>query len=286
MSKKIIISIIVTIIIITVLLILFIVLNDKKETSEVNVNMDKNIVAVNNIDNQSSGNSVEDKNNINNTDITNKINNEISNIIANLPKNYENNSSIPDDTFLTVGGVHKTYNQDIMSEANIAFLLEKDMSNYIGKTSVDDLNKEFSSYINNHMPKNGILISNINAYKKISQYDVVTEPADGMKNYLNSINMTYQIDKNNYLIESNNSKNDLSKDINKAINGNKKIIIGFVPYFYSYINDTEQGLRTCEMSEPYISLKPYNNIYTFICNPNEMTSEDFMLMLKEIAKLQ
>lgn len=164
-----------------------------------------------------------------------------------------------------------------MAQANIAFLLGKE----IQKEETD-----FSEYIEVHMPKNGIFISSVSAYEKESEYDFVMKASEIMKRNLNDINMTYQVDKENYLIANGNSKNELSANINKVINGDKKVIIGFLPYFYTHINDTNQGTQLWEMMNPYISLKPYNNIHVYICNPNEATPEDFMNMIEEIANIK
>lgn len=197
-----------------------------------------------------------------------------------VTKNVEattNKNSLPDDTGLTVGGVKKTYNQDIMAQGNIAYLLGcSDFSN------INNLDK----YIEEHKPKNGIFISKVTGYDKTENpYDFVMDRSELMKKMLSGINMTYHVDKNNYLIDNKNETSELDKKINKIIASDKKIIIGFVPAYYMYINDTEMGLTLTEMQKPYISLKPYNNIYTYICDPDDASNEDFLGMIEEISQI-
>lgn len=203
----------------------------------------------------------------------------------NLPNNSslgkekikKNKNSLPNDTGLTVGGVPKTYNQDIMSQANIAYLL--------GCTDFNDINN-LNKYIEKHIPKSGIFISKVTGYDKTDNpYDFVMDRSELMKKMLSNINMTYNINKQNYLEINKNEKSELDKKINKIISSEKKIIIGFVPAYYIYINDTETGLVLSEMQEAYISLKPYNNIYTYICNPDEARNEDFLNMIEEISQI-
>ena len=201
----------------------------------------------NNID-ENKTNSVEKNNDIENSNIENET----------IKKEYNN---MPNDTGLTVDGVHKTFNQDIITKANIAYLL--------GCDNITE-NTDFDGYINQHLPKNGIYISKIVGYKE--------DPN-------NSYDFNYEVDKNNYL--KRNKKNDeICKNINKLITGNKKIIIGFLPEYYVYINDIENGLGYGDYSSSdYVSLKPYNNIYTFIYDFNSSNVDDFYEMLKEISEI-
>lgn len=224
-------------------------------------------------------------NNINNVTADNIImkKNEKDNNKESLPDNTIvkkekiNKNSLPDDTGLTFKGVSKTYNQDIMSQANIAYLL--------GYTDFDNTNN-LKKYIEKHTPKSGIFISKVTGYDKTDNpYDFVMDRSELMKKMLSNINMKYNINKQNYLEINKNEISELDKKINKIISSDKKIIIAFVPAYYIYINDTEMGLVLSEMQEPYISLKPYNNIYTYICNPDQARDEDFLNMIEEISQI-
>ena len=74
--------------------------------------------------------------------------------------------------------------------------------------------------------------------------------------------------------------------LNKVISSNKKVIIGFLPEYYVYINDIDNGLGFGGYSNSsYVSLKPYNNIYTFIFDFNSSNKDDFFSMMEEIANL-
>ncbi len=188
------------------------------------------------------------------------------------------NSSLPSDIGLTVNGVPKTLNQDIMSKANIAYLL--------GCNNItDDTNLE--EYINEHLPQNGIFISEQSIYKIDSNnpYDFLMKRKDFMKNMLSDIHFSYEIDKNNYLI-NNKGNTDLEQKLNKVINGNKKIIVGFVADYYSYINDIDEGIQLGgSFRKSYVSFKPFNNIYAFIFDENSAELDDFYEMIEEIANL-
>ena len=218
----------------------------------------------NNID-ENKTNSVEKNNDIENSNIENET----------IKKEYNN---MPNDTGLTVDGVHKTFNQDIITKANIAYLL--------GCDNITE-NTDFDGYINQHLPKNGIYISKIVGYKEDpnNSYDFVMKSSDFMKKMCKDLNLNYEVDKNNYL--KRNKKNDeICKNINKLITGNKKIIIGFLPEYYVYINDIENGLGYGDYSSSdYVSLKPYNNIYTFIYDFNSSNVDNFYEMLKEISEI-
>ena len=105
-----------------------------------------------------------------------------------------------------------------------------------------------------------------------------------MKELLSSIGFSYDIE-NNYLV-NNKSTNELESKINKVISSSKKVIIGFLLEYYVYINDIDNGLGFGGYSNSsYVSLKPYNNIYTFIFNFNSSNKDDFFSMMEKVANL-
>lgn len=212
------------------------------------------------------------------TNTTNEPDN-VQNTIENELKTDNNvRSSLPSDEGLTVKGVPKTFNQDIMAQANIAYLL--------GCEDITD-STNLEEYINNHIPNNGILISERTIYQKTDNpYDFIKERKEIMIEMLSSINLTYNIDKNNYLI-NNQGNGELEQKINKLISGDKKIIIGFVAGYYTYINNTEYGLQLGGgfTNSSYVSFKPYNNIYAYIFDENSANIDDFYNMIEEISKL-
>lgn len=188
----------------------------------------------------------------------------------------EDIDTLPSDAGLTVSGVSKTFNQDIISQANIAYLL--------GCENVTETTN-FEDYINKNITKNGIFISNVSGYAKTDNpYDFIKENTVFMKELLSSIGFSYDIE-NNYLVD-NKSTNELESKINKVISSNKKVIIGFLPEYYVYINDIDNGLGFGGYSNSsYVSLKPYNNIYTFIFNFNSSNKDDFFSMIEKVANL-
>lgn len=188
----------------------------------------------------------------------------------------EDIDTLPSDAGLTVSGVSKTFNQDIISQANIAYLL--------GCENVTETTN-FEDYINKNITKNGIFISNVSGYAKTDNpYDFIKENTVVMKELLSSIGFSYDIE-NNYLVD-NKSTNELESKINKVISSNKKVIIGFLPEYYVYINDIDNGLGFGGYSNSsYVSLKPYNNIYTFIFNFNSSNKDDFFSMIEKVANL-
>ena len=177
---------------------------------------------------------------------------------------------------MTVSGVSKTFNQDIISQANIAYLL--------GCENITETTN-FEDYINKNITQNGIFISNVSGYAKTDNpYDFIKENTVFMKELLSSIGFSYDIE-NNYLVD-NKSTNELESKINKVISSNKKVIIGFLPEYYVYINDIDNGLGFGGYSNSsYVSLKPYNNIYTFIFNFNSSNKDDFFSMIEKVANL-
>lgn len=222
--------------------------------------------------------SINTKNNIIESTNTNEKNpeNNFQTLKEQKDTSTENISTLPSDAGLTVSGESKTFNQDIISQANIAYLLG--CKNITDKTN-------FAEYITKNITKNGIFISNITGYQKTdNQYDFIKENTVFMKELLSSINLSYNIN-NNYLV-NNKSVSDLESKINKLISGNKKIIVGFLPEYYIYINDIDNGLGFGGYSNSsYVSLKPYNNIYTFIFDSNSSNIDDFFNMMEDIAKL-
>lgn len=263
--------IIIGILIIIVLLFVIKFANNKKNQTRNNFNYNNN--TTDNIDNL-----IVDNNENRTIEDINKKNTENNYQIYEEQKNtvIENIDTLPSDVDLTVSGVSKTYNQDIISQANIAYLLG--CENITDKTN-------FEEYINKNIPQNGIFISNVSGYKKTDNpYDFIKENTVFMKELLSSINLSYDID-NNYLV-ANQSNSELERKINKVISSDKKIIIGFLPEYYVYINDIDNCLGFDGYStSSYVSLKPYNNIYTFIFDFNSSNSDDFLSMIEEIADI-
>ncbi len=272
-KKKKIIIVTISITIIAILLLTIIFINSKR-------NQNKNTFNSNNSVDNNIGNEIIINNEDNTIENTNTIEKDIENNSQTLNEQTDTvskyDSTLPSDAGLTVSGVSKTFNQDIISQANIAYLLG--CENITDKTNFED-------YINKNITKNGIYISKVTGYTKSNPYDFIRENNVTMKENLSKINLTYDIDSNNYLI-ANKSTNELDKKINKLISSDKKIIIGFLPEYYVYINDVDNGLSFGGFSNSsYVSLKPYNNIYTFIFDFNSSDIDDFFNMIEDIAKL-
>lgn len=267
MKKKIIVLLSIIILIITIIIVTLCFNNSKRNSS---INMENIIQSekeINNIDNNS--NMLED---IKQNEISNQVD---SNSNTNVDSK---GSSLPNDSGLTVNGVPKTFNQDIMAKANIAYLL--------GCENISN-NTNLEEYIEKNISKNGIFISEVSTYKKTGNpYEHIKERKEIMKDMLSSINLKYDINQDNYLI-SNGSDGEIEKNINKLILGDKKIIIGFVADYYTYINDYEKGIQLGGgfANSSYVSFKPYNNIYAFIFDENSTDSDDFYEMIKEISNL-
>lgn len=273
--KKRIIIILCIVLIIFFILISIIIKNKNTNTSKTNDIESTNTI---NLENKIQLENASDyeKNVSENTDITNNIQNEDESKIESEDTDIK--SSLPSDVGLTINGVHKTFNQDIMSQANIAYLLGCD-----NITDTSDL----ELYIANHIPNNGIFISEKTVYQKTNNpYDYIKERKTIMKENLSEINLIYDIDKNNYLID-NHGNGELEQKLNKLISGDKKIIIGFVAEYYTYINDSKYGLQLGGgfMNSSYVSFKPYNNIYTYIFDENSSNMDDFHNMIEEISRL-
>ena len=260
------------IIIVLILLIVVVSFTNRKKEQEKNLFINNN----NNVNNI--GNEITINNENNTIEDTNEKN--VENNFQTLKKQKdtctENVSTLPSDAGLTVSGEPKTFNQDIISQANIAYLLG--CENITDKTN-------FAEYINKNITKDGIFISKVTGYPKTDDpYDFIKENAVFMKELLLEINLSYNID-NNYLV-SNKSSSNLESKINKVISSDKKIIVGFLPEYYLYINDIDNGLASGGYSNSsYVSLKPYNNIYTFIFDSNAGTIDGFFNMMEDIAKL-
>jgi len=107
-----------------------------------------------------------------------------------------------------------------------------------------------------------------------------------MQEMLSSIDLKYNINENNYLLNNNNNE-ELQQKLNTIISGSKKIIIGFLQEYYTYIDDSEYGLQLGGgyMNSSYISLKPYNNIYAYIFDENSVNTDDFFSMIEEISQI-
>lgn len=256
-----------TIVVVIIIAVMFI-----KNNINIKNNKENNTIITEENDMTTIKNNIQDSNNIN------EDNNEKNNIQNIAEENKDNtNNSLPNDSGLTVAGVPKTYNQDIIAQANIAYLL--------GSQNISE-STNFEDYINKHLPKNGIFISNVTGYRKTDNpYEFIKERTAIMKDMLSTISLTYNTDKNNYLID-NKGTSELEEKINKVISGSKKVIIGFVPEYYVYINDIDNKLQFGGYTNSsYVSLKQYNNIYTFICNPDSLTSDDFFNMIEEISKI-
>ena len=259
-----IILLLIIIIMITAGIIIFTKVNNENKSNKNNMAISENKVIDSNLENFDN-NVSDDATEVNN------IQNEIS------LNNRVINSSLPSDEGLTVNDVPKTYNQDIMSKANIAYLL--------GCENITE-ETDFEKYINEHMPNNGIYISEVSVYEKTDNpYDFLKPRKDIMLDNLKAINMNYKIDNNNYLLD-NKSKDNLSKKLNKVINGDKKIIIGFDAEYYVYINDIEDSLsKGGYRNSSYVSFKPYNNVYAFIFDENSADIDDFYQMIEEVSSL-
>ena len=104
----------------------------------------------------------------------------------------EDIDTLPSDAGLTVSGVSKTFNQDIISQANIAYLL--------GCENITETTN-FEDYINKNITQNGIFISNVSGYAKTDNpYDFIKENTVFMKELLSSIGFSYDIENNYYPI--------------------------------------------------------------------------------------
>lgn len=272
MDKKKKIIIVTLSIILLIILIVVVSFTNRKKEQEKNI-FNNNNNSVNNI-----GNEIIINNENNTIEDTNETNVENNFQTFKNPKDIgtENISNLPSDAGLTVSGESKTFNQDIISQANIAYLLG--CENITDKTNL-------AEYINKNITKNGIFISNVTGYQKTDNpYDFIKENTVFMKELLSEINLSYNIN-NNYLV-NNKSISNLESKINKLISGDKKIIVGFLPEYYIYINDVDSGLGFGGYSNSsYVSLKPYNNIYTFIFDSNSSNIDDFFNMMEDIAKL-
>ncbi len=272
MKKKII--ILISIILLVIFIVIGIIIKDKSNIDNIETN--NNTTNNNNIN-------LESKEQFQNESAADIESSEANNIQNEDESKFESEdtdtkSSLPSDVGLTINGVHKTFNQDIMSQANIAYLLGCD-----NITDTTDL----ESYIANHMPNNGIFISERTAYQKTDNpYEYIKERRTMMQEMLSSLSLTYNIDKNNYLL-NNQGTTELEQKLNKLISGDKKIIIGFVAEYYTYINDSEYGLQLGGgfMNSSYVSFKPYNNIYAYIFDENSADINDFYNMVEEISEL-
>ena len=268
-KKIIMINISITVIIVLLLAIGFTSSNKNQNNFNNNTSVDNNIeneIIANNDNKTIQDTNTNEKNVENNSQIVEEQKNTVS----------ENTGTLPSDAGLTVSGVSKTFNQDIISQVNIAYLL--------GCENITETTN-FEDYINKNITKNGIFISNVSGYAKTDNpYDFIKENTVFMKELLSAIGFSYDIE-NNYLVD-NKSTSELESKINKVISGNKKVIIGFLPEYYVYINDMDNGLGFGGYSNSsYISLKPYNNIYTFIFDFNSSNKDDFFSMMEEIANL-
>lgn len=279
--KKKIIFISISVVLLIIFILFYIITKNK---NNINNNNSSNIINTNyelQIENSTKAENIvkEDSNEINN--IQNKREDEIqsnTNASTNNEDTHNTNTSLPNDIGMTVNGVPKTFNQDIMAKANIAYLLGCD--NITDSTNLEE-------YIDNNITNNGIFISERTIYQKTDNpYDYIKPRSLIMQDMLSSINLKYNIDKSNYLID-NHSNGELEKKLNKLISGNKKIIIGFVAGYYTYINDTEYGLQLGGgfIGSSYVSFKPYNNIYAYIFDENSANLDDFYEMMKEISNL-
>ena len=268
-KKIIMINISITVIIVLLLAIGFTSSNKNQNNFNNNTSVDNNIeneIIANNDNKTIQDTNTNEKNVENNSQIVEEQKNTVS----------ENTGTLPSDAGLTVSGVSKTFNQDIISQVNIAYLL--------GCENITETTN-FEDYINKNITKNGIFISNVSGYAKTDNpYDFIKENTVFMKELLSSIGFSYDIE-NNYLVD-NKSTNELESKINKVISSNKKVIIGFLPEYYVYINDIDNGLGFGGYSNSsYVSLKPYNNIYTFIFNFNSSNKDDFFSMIEKVANL-
>ena len=187
-KKKKIIMITISIIIIVLLLAISFTGSNKSQDKN---NFNSNNSVDNNIENEIIAN--DDSKTIEDTN-TNEKNVENNSPIVEETKNIvtEDTGTLPSDAGLTVSGVSKTFNQDIISQANIAYLLG--CENILETTNFED-------YINKNITKNGIFISNVSGYTKTDNpYDFIKENTVFMKELLSAIGFSYDIENNYYPI--------------------------------------------------------------------------------------
>lgn len=181
------------------------------------------------------------------------------------------------DEGMTIGGVPATYDYDITSQANIAYLL-----------GCEDISEttDFEKYISENFINDGVYTSSVTGYPvSDNPYDFIKTASDIVKESLMSVDLDYDV-KDNYLID-NHQTDELSARINKIINGDKKIIIGVLPAYYVYINHEDGGLAMGGnfTNTDYVFLKPYNDIYTFIINTNHFSNEDFIEIFENMYQI-
>lgn len=220
--------------------------------------------------------------------------NKISNTFINYTEEFsqiENNNSLNNNSIKTtnintnitqtsnlIGGRANTdnlyindkpasLNPILTSKYSLGYLLKYEINENIPiseyKINIDD-------YITNNKPKGtGIWIadSDLQGLKgSKSSRNIILD-------ILKEFGLIYSIDSNGFL-ERNNSFVEIATNINKIIESDKLVVIGFSPVYYTYFDNIDNKVGGCDLDNTFVSFEPIENIYPYIiregCDTDEL----------------
>lgn len=158
-------------------------------------------------------------------------------------------------------------NSTLTSKYSLGYLLNYKIDENI---PISEYDIDINDYITKNKPKGtGLWIAN----SDLQGLEGSKSSRDIMLDILKEFGLTYSIDNNGFL-KKNNSSVEISTSINKIIESNKLIVIGFSPVYYVYFDNMNNKVGGCDLDKSFVSFEPIENIYPYIiregCNTDEL----------------
>ena len=206
--------------------------------------------------------------------IASNKNNTLDSSDSNLDNNIFSNSTVFQASNSIGGRVNTdnlyiddkpvSLNQTLTSKYSLGYLLKYKINE---NTPISEYKVNIDDYINQNKPNGtGIWITDANLLEG-------NKPSrDTILDILKDFGLSYSINSNGFL-EKNNSSVDIARKINKIIESDKLIIIGFSPIYYTYFNNMNNTVSGCDLDNTFVSFEPIENIYSYIIRGNCDTDE-------------
>lgn len=158
-------------------------------------------------------------------------------------------------------------NSILTSKYSLGYLLNYKIDENI---PISEYDIDINDYITKNKPKGtGLWIAN----SDLQGLEGSKSSRDIILDILKEFGLTYSIDINGFL-EKNNSSIEIATSINKIIESNKLIVIGFSPVYYVYFDNMNNKVGGCDLDKSFVSFEPIENIYPYIiregCNTDEL----------------
>ena len=158
-------------------------------------------------------------------------------------------------------------NPILTSKFSLGYLLHFEINENI---TISEYKNNIDDYINKNKPNGtGIWVADSNLHG----LEGSTPSRNILLDILKDFGLNYTFDNNGFL-QKNNTSVEISKNINKLIDSNKLVVIGFSPIYYAYFDNIDDKVSSCDLDNSFVSFEPIENIYTYIiregCNSNEL----------------